>query len=77
MNLDQNQLMTIASWLAVFESEFEVTSYEYELMAKLAASSGNMQSASHYMGKHKEALEYEAIAEAEWEAEKLADASFS
>jgi hypothetical protein len=65
MQIDQNQLMTIATWLAVAENEFNITSYEYELMAKLAASSGNMLSANHYMSKYREALEWEASLEAE------------
>ncbi len=60
MTLDQNELMTIATWLAVAENEFNVTSYEYALMAKLAEHSGNMDSASYYIGKHNEALTEEA-----------------
>jgi hypothetical protein len=59
MTLDQNELMTIATWLAVAENEFNITSYEYALMAKLAEASGNMDSANYYIGKHDEALQYE------------------
>jgi hypothetical protein len=68
MTLDQNELMTIATWLAVAENEFNITSYEYALMAKLAEASGNMDSANYYMGKHDEALQYEET-ESEWRAE--------
>ena len=74
MTLDQNELMTIAAWLAVAENEFAVTSYEYELMCKLAEHSGNMQSANYYKDKYFEALEYERIAEAEWKAEEAEEA---
>ena len=59
MTLDQNELMTIATWFAVAENEFNMQSYEYYLMAKLAEASGNMDSANYYMGKHDEALQYE------------------
>jgi hypothetical protein len=75
MTLDQNELMTIATWLAVAENEFAVTSYEYELMCKLAEHSGNMQSANHYKDKYFEALAEEALAEAEWLAEEAEEAN--
>jgi hypothetical protein len=74
MTLDQNELMTIATWLAVAENEFNVTSYEYQLMAKLAEASGNDQSMDYYIGKHHEALMEEMQAEAEWQAEEEAEA---
>ena len=74
MTLDQNELMTIATWFAVAENEFNMSSYEYQLMAKLAEASGNMESANYYSGKHDEALEYERIAEAEWQAEEAEEA---
>ena len=73
MILDQNELMTIATWFAVAENEFNMQSYEYQLMAKLAEASGNMDSANYYFDKHDEALEYESIAEAEWRAEEEAE----
>lgn len=74
MTLDQNELMTIATWFAVAENEFNMSSYEYELMRKLAEASGNMQSANYYKDKYFEALEYERIAEAEWQAEEAEEA---
>jgi hypothetical protein len=75
MTLDQNELMTIATWFAVAENEFNMSSYEYQLMGKLAEASGNMDSANYYMGKHDEALEYETIAETEWLAEEAEEAN--
>ena len=75
MILDQNELMTIATWFAVAENEFNMQAYEYQLMAKLAEASGNMDSANYYFDKHDEALEYESIAEAEWLAEEAEEAN--
>jgi len=70
MQLDQNELMTIAMWLAVAENEISVSSYEYGLMAKLAAMADNPESAKHYEGEQRKALAYEAECLAEWEAEE-------
>ena len=70
MQIDQNELMTIAMWLAVAENEISVSSYEYGLMAKLAAMADNPESAKHYEGEQRKALAYEAECLAEWEAEE-------
>ncbi len=77
MQLDQNELMTIAMWLAVAENEISVSSYEYGLMAKLAAMADNPESAKHYEGEQRKALAYEAECLAEWEAEEAEEARFS
>ena len=74
MTLDQNELMTIATWFAVAENEFNMSSYEYELMCKLAEHSGNMQSADYYKHRYFEALAEEALAEEEWKAEEAEEA---
>ena len=76
MQLDQNELMTIAMWLAVAENEFNITPSEYGLMAKLATMAGNPESAKHYMAEQRKALEYEAQCIAEWEAEEAEEAQW-
>jgi hypothetical protein len=65
MKLNENQLMTIAMWFAVYENEMNPTSTEYKLMMDLAFNAGNTLSADYYWGKHNEALEYESAIDAE------------
>lgn len=74
MDLDQNQLRTIATWFSVYENETEPSAYEYELMTKLCLTLGNTLGAEENWRKHLSALEYERIAEAEWKAEEEEEA---
>lgn len=74
MDLDQNQLRTIATWFSVYDNEIQPSSYEFELMAKICLTLGNALGAEEYWRKRLSALEYERIAEAEWKAEEEEEA---
>jgi hypothetical protein len=70
MTLDKNQMMVIATWFNVYENETQPSAYEYELMTKICLTLGNTLGAEENWRKHLSALEYERIAEAEWQAEE-------
>jgi hypothetical protein len=74
MKLDKDQLLMISTWFIVYENEVEPSANEYQLMTKLYLTLGNTIGAQECWRKHILALEYEAIAEAEWLAEEEAEA---